>query len=332
MQVASHREIGSEYWDIPRGNDDIFPENTAWFLSGRSALSFVIQDIKKRYDVKNAALPVWCCDSMIIPFVNEGIEVLFYDKESPKCDVLLTMEYFGYIRNKPIDFDGVIIYDVTHSLFSPNMGIRRGESKDEYFFGSLRKWTGAKTGGFAGKFDSDFSIELPEKTDEAYIALRTTAMKEKAEYINGKSDDKGYLNFFADAEEMLENGGVYAAYSDDVVAARNLDADFIRTRRRENAEVLLNTVSDIALFKEIQADDVPLFVPIVLPKCERDALKKHLIENKVFCPVHWPYSKWHGEKSDIYDTELSLVCDQRYTKEDMEYICSIIKEFRRCDK
>ena len=327
--ICRNREIGSEYWDVSSGNDNIFPENTAWFLSGRSALSFIIQDIKSKCDVKSAALPIWCCDSMIIPFKREGIEVIFYDGSIPECDVLLTMEYFGYIRNKAIDFDGIVIYDVTHSLFSPDMGIKRGKCKDEYFFGSLRKWTGIKTGGFAGRFEGDFKVELPAKTDEGYVVLRMLAMKEKAEYISGKREDKGYLGFFAGAEEMLEIGGIYASFQGDIDAAQNLDAEFIRRRRRENAKILLDTVSDIALFKDIKDDDVPLFVPILLPKSERDALRKRLIENNVFCPVHWPYTRWHGEKSDIYDTELSLVCDQRYTKEDMEYICEIIREFRR---
>ena len=187
------KEIGSEYWDIPRGNADIFPKGTTWFLSGRSALSFIICDIKKKHNVKCAALPVWCCDSMIIPFVREGIEVLFYDKAIPKCDILLTMEYFGFIRNKPIDFDGIVIYDVTHSMFSHNMGIKRGNAKDEYFFGSLRKWAGFKTGGFAGRFEGEFGIEISNATDEDYIKLRTRAMSEKEKYLSGKREDKEYF-------------------------------------------------------------------------------------------------------------------------------------------
>jgi len=332
MQAGLCREIGSEYWDIPVGKDNIFPKDTAWFLSGRSALTFIVRDIKTKWDVKTAALPFWCCDSMIIPFIKEGIDVLFYNKDIPECDLLLTMEYFGYIRNKPIDFDGIVIYDVTHSAFSPNMGIKRTRAKDEYFFGSLRKWAGFKTGGFAGRFEGEFGIESPRNTDEEYVKLRTRAMAEKAEYISGKREDKEYLNIFTKAEDMLEENGVHAAYDEDIMAARNLDVEFIRRRRRENAKILLNEVADIALFKEVKEEDVPLFVPVVLPNEKRNALRKFLIENNVFCPIHWPYSDLHGEKRDIFDTELSLICDQRYNDEDMEYICSLIKEFRRCGK
>ena len=326
---CQNREIGSEYWDVPRGNDNILPDDIKWFLSGRSALSFIIRDIKKKYDVKTVAMPNWCCDSMIIPFAREGIEVCFYDTNIPKCDILLTMEYFGFIRNNPIDFDGIVIYDVTHSLFSPNMGIKRGKAKDEYFFGGLRKWAGFKTGGFAGRFDGEFGVEMPGETNKEYIKLRTRAMCEKAEYISGNREDKEYLKFFSSAEDMLEECNICAGFDDDINAARNLDASFIRTRRRENAKILLEEVSDIALFKELKEDDVPLFVPIVLPNDKRNTLRKHLIENNIFCPIHWPYTKWHGEKYDIFDTELSLICDQRYNEDDMKYICSIIKELRK---
>lgn len=327
--MKNRKEIGSEYWDIPVGKDNIFPKDTLWFLSGRSALTFIVRDIKTKWDVKTAALPFWCCDSMIIPFIKEGIDVLFYNKDIPECDIALTMEYFGFIRNKPIDFGGVLIYDVTHSVFSPNMGIKRVSAKDEYFFGSLRKWAGFKTGGFAGRFEGEFGIKPPCDTDEEYVKLRMRAMAEKEAYIVGEREDKEYLSIFSKAEDMLEEREVFAACDEDVIAARNLDVEFIRKRRRENAKILLNEVADIALFKELKEEDVPLFVPIVLPNEKRNALRKFLIENNVYCPIHWPYTSLHGEKGGIFDTELSLVCDQRYDEEDMKYICSLINEFEK---
>ncbi len=332
MPTAVSREIGSEYWNVPvcEKENGLF-EGVSWFLSGRSALQFIIKDIKEKHNVKTAALPSWCCDSMILPFLNEGIVTLFYEDIIPDCDILLTMEYFGFMRNNPIDFHGIVIYDVTHSLFSPNMGIKRAKSAtDEYLFGSLRKWAGFKTGGFARKLNGEFSMPIPDVADEKYISLRARAMKEKAEYLSGKREDKAYLNIFSTAEDMLEDAGVLASYNEDILAANKLDIEFIKTARRKNAKILLSEVAEIALYKELGEDDVPLFVPIILPEKERNALRKYLIENNVFCPIHWPYTKWHGEKSNVFDTELSLICDQRYTKEDMEYICELIRKFRRC--
>ena len=68
-------EIGSEFWNSPIGNkeNEIFPDSTQWFLSGRGALQSIIKELK---NCRSAALPSWCCDSMVKPFIDAGIKVL----------------------------------------------------------------------------------------------------------------------------------------------------------------------------------------------------------------------------------------------------------------
>ena len=101
-------EIGSEFWsvqvkDVP---NHFFPKNTQWFLSGRSALTYILKDIIKKSTVHTVALPSWCCESMIIPFLKAGLKVYFYpvyffgghlvQEPDLTCDVILVMDYFGY--------------------------------------------------------------------------------------------------------------------------------------------------------------------------------------------------------------------------------------------
>ncbi len=62
------REIGREFCEVEVGRENnIFPDTTVWFASGRAALKVIIKDIK----AKDRGLPSWCCDSMIIPLVDE---------------------------------------------------------------------------------------------------------------------------------------------------------------------------------------------------------------------------------------------------------------------
>ena len=71
-----------------------------------------------------------------------------------------------------------------------------------------------------------------------------------------------------------------------------------------------------------------MFVPIIVEN--RDKLRKYLIDKKIYCPVHWPLSNYHKIKvndQEIYQNELSLICDQRYNLDDMKYIVDVIKEF-----
>lgn len=334
-------EIGSEFWDIPRGQQSnrLFPRETVWFLSGRDALRAILADIQIQKSIRTAALPSWCCDSMIQPFVNAGLEVYFYpvyaddaghlrqDIEAcPPCDVVLLLSYFGYSHSSlSPKVHGIRIWDATHSVFS---GVPDGA---DYVFGSLRKWAGFWTGGFAF---ARSATPLPSPSTaciqaERYIALRQQGMEQKRTYL-ANGGEKYHLDTFASAEDLLEHGASGCAALEDISAAQHLDIDFLRQKRRENAAVLLEYASPLALFPELSEIDCPLFVPIRVPGGKRDALRRHLIEQSIYCPIHWPVSPLHNlteQTRRIYDEELSLVCDQRYTAKDMQRIGQAVREF-----
>ena len=322
------REIGSEFWDIPTGTRpcSIFPAGTRWYLSGRTALRAIVSSLR---GARRAALPDWCCDSMLRPFADAGIEIIFYPAlaryregfNPPDCDVLLVMDYFGF-SSADCGSHPCVIRDVTHSLLS-------GPKADaRWYFGSLRKWCGVRTGGFAW---SGEDLPNPGETDLNYLALRRQAMEEKAAYLEGRSARKDYLEVFARAEALLDrNACLKGADPEDVSMAKLLDVERVRSSRRENAAVLMEAFSDWLVFPQLLAGDCPLFVPILVPQGKRDRLRQFLIENRVYCPVHWPLSHLHRvseESLHLYENSISLVCDQRYGPADMERIVHTIRSF-----
>lgn len=330
------REIGSEFWDIPTINlqNNLFPESTQWFLSGRSALQAIINELG---EARSVSLPSWCCDSMIKPFVEAGVEVHFYSvywsgrqliqEWSLDSDVLFLIDYFGYTGAIPdlSGFKGTVIRDVTHSIFSTTY------SDADYYFGSLRKWCGVWTGGYAWAKDGH-KLKTGLEGDNSYVDLRKKAMQHKAEYIGRQQEDKGYLRIFDEAEELLENVGPFPAADRDVETAKKIDIETIKSRRRANAEVLRSSFSDWLIFSELLSSDIPMFVPVLVPDGKRDELRHYLIKNEIYCPVHWPVSDYHrlyDKERFIYNNELSLVCDQRYKKEDMYRMVETIKAFWR---
>lgn len=332
------REIGSEFWDIPLTQTDnaLFPKSTQWFLSGRSALQAILKELNHCHTV---AMPSWCCDSMVKPFIDAGLKVRFYPVTfnanlvqcvNLECDVLFLMDYFGYTGAQPDlkGYNGVIIRDVTHSLFSNDY------SDADYYFGSLRKWGGFWTGGYAWTKDGHQFKTLKKENftkDHGYIALREKAMQSKCEYINARGGaDKSYLAIFNEAEDVLETIDIVPAADRDVNAALKLNVAFIKMRRRKNAEILRGAFPDWLVFPELKDSDCPMFVPVLVPDGKRNELRRFLIKNEIYCPVHWPVSEYHklDERTEkIYTDELSLVCDQRYTEEDMNRMVSIIKAF-----
>lgn len=323
------------------GTHDLLPTDTEWFLSGRSALTGVLEDAMRSKRIRTAALPSWCCESMAAPFLAKGIEVSFYPvsyvnnhltqdlSDYVGSDLLLVMGYFGMsdAPEVPCDYGGVVVEDVTHSLLC-----KTWNSRADYRFGSLRKWCGCLTGGFAWNTKQRMYVAKAE-VNEHYVGLRTDAMAAKASYIRGDSDDKGYLGVFAEAEEWLDhNVDAMAAHLDDVKAAMHLDVTGMRNARRSNAMLLMEQLrgSDYIgfVFSELRDDDCPLFVPVIVK--ERDSLRRYLIANAVYCPVHWPS---FGPRSLgqaellLYEHGLSLVCDQRYSAADMTRVIELVKEW-----
>lgn len=329
------KEIGSEFWSVPicEHNSYVFHKNVQWYASGRSALQAIIKDLQW---AKTVAMPAYCCDSMIKPFIDAGISVQFYSicfednlrqKVKCDCDVLFVMDYFGYSNDKIAVNHPCIIRDTTHSLFS------KDHTDADYYFGSLRKWCGFWTGGYAWSKDGRRLLE--GDLDNEYILLRRKAMLEKECYINSSDEnicykEKNYLQIFAEAEKRLNYIGIAGASERDIELARKLDVDFIRKQRRRNAKILMDNFPEYLMFPELKESDCPLFVPILLDKQKRDLLRSYLISKNIYCPIHWPVSRFHRLKEKdrmLYENELSLICDQRYTEEDMINMVNLIKNF-----
>ena len=71
------------------------------------------------------------------------------------------------------------------------------------------------------------------------------------------------------------------------------------------------------------SDCVPLFVPIWLE--DRDLVRKRMFQHEVFTPVHWPLEGMSLKTgAEMAQHELSLIVDQRYSKEDIDLTLSLL--------
>lgn len=336
LATLGKKEIGSEFWDVPISNKEngIFRQDTRWFISGTAALESIIIDICSEKKIKNVAIPSWCCGCMASPFLKHGIEVKFYpvyvesgrlicDYSCVVADCWLILSYFGYASQNNIGTpSGIIIRDITHSIFG-------NYQKDaDYYFGSLRKWAGFYTGGYAWSDKWNDYFNYPD-CDPYFITLRENAMSQKQSYINGQSDSKAYLSIFEKGEEFLDCCEPMKAYELDIAKAQHLDISFLTARRNSNARVLLSSLEKWAIFPEVCDTDCPLFVPILLEPERRDSLRLYLKKHSIYCPIHWSIEKAHrltSKTRELYDQELSIVCDQRYDEDDMERIIQVITD------
>ena len=336
------REIGSEFWSEAFSGEafsvlEKYKGEQRYYMSGRTALYEILSDIKKNKKCEIAYLPAYCCDSMVLPFLAHDIKVVYYEiviedgfkaliDPEFKCDILFTVDYFGYKNISESVPNAVHIHDVTHSfLTEPTY------KEVDYYFGSLRKWGPIAGAGMACKVKGNFQTEMSKVINDSYYDLRNKGYDLKNRFMHKAENTKEeFLKLFAAAEELLDED--YQGYAAD---KKSMDVvNYIysyKNQRRKNAARLINGLTSSRLIELVYpvlgAEDVPLFVPIIVKKGMRNELRKFLIENQVYCPVHWP--KHNGMVDDIYDNELSLICDQRYSEEDMDRIIELVKAFEK---
>ncbi len=333
------QEIGSEYWGTFEEAEErktSFPNEVQFYLSGRTALFAILSEITQNRLCSRAYLPDYCCWSVVEPFQRLGMDVSFYPVSihngmradidpAHSCDVVLTMDYFGY-RGLSVELPQAIhIHDRTHSLLSePTF------SEADYIFGSLRKWGPVAAAGFARARTGE--LKAPAGGDEhPFALLRKRSFALKDAYMKGESGDKQeYLDCFEQAEGLLDrNYAGYGAESTSLVnACRIADG---KEKRRQNAMYLSEGLKDSKLTVLIcgrpRQHDVPLYVPVLVKHGLRNALRAYLIQHEVYCPVHWPAH--NGIQNELYENELSLICDQRYGFDGMERQIGLIKEFEK---
>lgn len=336
--MSKNKEIGSEFWLEQNPSSLSADRDGVYVLSGRTAIDIIIQDIMSYKQIKSVYLPAYCCDSMIFPFTNKGIEVKLYDvsfdgelqyhiDNNVNCDIFYVTNYFGYdntINNSVIEHfkknGSIIIYDKTHSFFMSNDDVMC-----DYSFAGIRKWIGVIGGAVV------LGVKESKLNEYPYLKCKEQAMREKKAYIDGNTNifKESFLQKYNEFGHHLTDD--YSNYEmDDLSYAiyKNTDLSSIRKIRINNSQYLHDNL-DIEFLCKMTDNACPLFVPVIFKtKEKRDFVRKALINNQIYCPIHWPKSKLILPKmkvNKIFDTELSLICDQRYDIEDMHKIVNIIK-------
>lgn len=337
------KEIGSEFEYTLTCNceEETSKHNGIFVYSGRTAIYNLLKVLKADRHIGTVWIPSYCCKSMIEPIEAIGLNYNFYIVNyvngkitrdivnvSDK-DIVISLEYFGfYDQNNELFVEhckskgALIIEDCTHSY------LRNKKSLGDYSIVSLRKWFPVASGGLiAGNIKKEqLGLAIP---NDDIIEIRKTAMKEKAGYLSGNSCEKEcFLNKYSSFNNSFIDNYSWTIDDWSYQLLTMQDIPKIREKRLKNAETLINGLKRNShveiLFSLNKTTDCPIFVPILIEK--REALHSYLVKNKVYCPIHWPKPDKNAI-SNFYEKEISLVCDQRYTIEDMERIVHLINSF-----
>lgn len=345
--MTNYKEIGSEFWLENLNNDN----SRVYLLSGRTAIDLILQDIlASDSQVNSVYMPAWCCESMLQPFHDRGIEICLYDMSykngqleyevDNEChtDIFFFTNYFGY--NNTISEETIrrfkkrgciVIYDRTHSLFQEDS---QYVDIADYSFASIRKWLGVPCGAYVSKKNG--LLIASQLKEYPYLSEKVDAMKLKAKFIQG--DTSISKQVFLDKYNRFGHSLV-ECYRDFKMDDLSLylwncaDKDNLKIRRKVNTAFLqthLKELPQVHTMFHASGSECCLFLPILFEtENERNRVRNYLISNSIYCPIHWPKPNSITNSmhvNDLYNHELSLICDQRYHVNDMSRILDILKE------
>lgn len=300
-------------------------------------------------DNKKVLLPEFICDSVIECF--EEKQILFYqidinldivlddllNKINDTVGCIYIAHYFGYLQSKNITDklkrialkkNIIIIEDITQSLFSKH------DFFGDYVIASLRKWMPVHQGGML-IINSEKKIlrrekkKLPVSSDN----YRVYPMILKNMFLNQQYDTNAkYREMFVESENDIDAEFKEEKISElAVFLLKCVDIKELISKRKDNLFFLRERLTKLGLMsiKKFKENECPMVYPVRVKN--RDDFRKYLIENRIYCAVHWPYNEWCGiERHNAMNnarTLLSLPLDQRYEKRELDYMVDIIKKY-----
>lgn len=316
-------------------------DSVEYTLSGRAAYQLVLEDYYQvhGYYPRKVLLPDYCCMTMIEPFLEKKIPIQFYrvsydsklkliidnfDTSIVKAnDIFVFMSYFGfslgndsYLENLLYSMkenNVVLVEDITHSYFNNK---QEKYTYTDYKIASLRKWAAIASGGEARKINGKF-LSTPYKESDDITAKQWGYMENKNEARYLEDYSKLYELNLAFNKSLSNFDWKYKIDTKSLLFWKQSDCGIWTNKRKNNSQTIISNFNDSRFepMYNYEKSDVPLYLPYRY-KGDIMQLKKELSENGIFLPTHWPIH--FSGTSNLWEKEVSLVCDQRYCLEDME--------------
>lgn len=291
---------------------------------GRTGLRLIVE----RRGYRRVWLPAYTCPVVFETLAKIGVEYVFYpidaalnpifDRALEPDEAFLAVDYFG-VKDKTIStlshderLRGRLIADLTQAFFY-------APEADVDAFNSVRKFVGVPDGGFVfGSFVSQLDLPRREAFDCCLHLLKRADGRTEA----------GYADFKAASAAMCDwEPRQISLLSEKIL--RSISLDVVAARRRQNFTFLHTEFEPL---NELAFDlNWESFGPICYPLLVKngDALKKRLVEQKIFIPTYWPGLHLDGTSQPVekrlLDDLICLPVDQNVSKTDLQRAIALVE-------
>lgn len=321
MEIGSFIELqlpkGLEHYS---GTEDITRLNT-----GRSAIwhAFRVSGAKCIW------IPIYQCDTVRDTFLKHGVEVKYYHTDfdwnpidlTPADDeAALFVNYYGVMSNARMRELAKLskhpIIDNCQAFFCKPI-------EDAMNIYSCRKFIGVPDGAYViGKGAGLFVDEYPQ----GYSSDTAAFLLMRIEYgCEGKGYEARSINEHRiDEEDCMKMSKLTHAILDGT------DYELIKQKRRENfaiARELFDGINNLDAARYYDEQTIPMVYPLVV---EDDELIQKLFKAKHFQGHWWSYI-CQEQPEGCFEHWISryvipITIDQRYGREELEYLASVIKK------
>jgi len=310
------------------------------YSNGRIALYNILLYLNKTKKAKQIFVPDYLCESVLKAISKAGYKYQFYNlgetlnidensfKAIPKYgDVVLVVNFFGLINThneiqQIKSFNNVFIlldnvqafYELDEHLYDV-----------DFSFTSLRKAFGVPSGAIVKTTKHTTFYESQKNMHGNFETFKLLGGISKN---FGYVDDDLFLYFINKGEKLIDLEYQSTGVSDlTFEMIRRLPYTSIMEKRKKNANYICEKLKEleIKLLLPYNKNKTPLFIPILIDN--RDSIRQKMFDNNIFTPIHWPSIE--GERRmkkslELYDKELSLIVDQRYTESDLDKMLYIL--------
>ena len=316
------KEIGGYFGLEEFSGSEYYPELIA-VNHACNGLAYLIKSL----NITKLYLPCWLCDSVSSLCKREGCNFEYYHsggeflpnfaKSLSDGEYLYIVNYYGQLSDEVIRTLKAqhknIILDNVQAFFA-----RPVEGVDTLY--TCRKFFGVPDGGYIA---TDSRLDVPLTPDVSMNRMKHVLGRYEASASEYYAD-------FSENEKMYRELPLMGMSKLTHNLLRAIDYEAVKARREENFAYLHENLADTNRLK-VRVVNGPYMYPFLTSYDDGARIRKALQAKKIYISMLWPTipEEASAEEKDLAVNILPLPVDQRYTREDMQYI---LKELRNCNR
>lgn len=356
MEETANLFVGGEFyyderWRAEQPSD---PSHGALFLNGGKACLTLICDYLQEQGIKRVLLPSYLCPTIVDTLEACGVGLDYYNVG---VDLSIDTQDLGQQlrQNQAVYFINYFGFDASPAVLAYLAGLRQqgklliednaqagfpSQGIGDFSFNSMRKLCPYDGGYLKTDLDLRPYLQAYQGRPNRRLPLIRQYRSQLRDYLFDEVGDHATLEaLYAQTEAFYASDNVVLGDEGERQGVERLDWPAIRQARRQNYKHLMQLIAGnraiTPIFPNLQADNMPLGLPVYVRGNLRDRLNDYLGERGIGLTIHWedlasdPRLNGHALAVKMASRILTLTVDQYTSLEQLEYLADTLADFAK---